>query len=345
MNLNDILWKRGGMMKACARWLFALGFLLPALVFAETDLAGEWRGKLAVDATTSLPVQFTFTKKPDGSYSALLNSLENEYIKNVAASAVSLKDGALKVDVPALSGSYAGSLKDDHFEGQWSQAGSKPIPLTLTRPPQATKADLELLTGTWKGPAPGAANAVVIFEFKPDEKRVLTGVVSIPTQGATFPMGNLEIGPGTLSFRIVQISAEYRGTYSAAGIIGALKQGANNVPINLTKGDVAAAEKVYALKLTGEQFSALYGDWKGQVGGKDRVLHFTVGPGNSFAAFFDVVEAKARHPVTEATGTGKKIALKIAALQGEFTGELAGKTLAGQWTQGGQSTPVTFTKQ
>ncbi len=142
-------------VKTSLRWLLALGLLSAGSVLAQTELTGDWRGKLAVDATTSLPVQFTFAKKPDGSYSAVLNSLENENIKNVAASAVSWKDGALKVDVPALSGAYAGALKDDHFEGQWSQTGSKPIAPALARPPQGDAGGPSDADRRLERPAPG----------------------------------------------------------------------------------------------------------------------------------------------------------------------------------------------
>jgi hypothetical protein len=324
-------------------FLFAFGLLCTSAACAETDLAGDWRGKLAVGAT-SLPVQFTFTKKPDGSFSALLNSLENENIKNVPASAVSWKDGALKVDVPSLTGSYTGTFKDDHFEGQWGQAGSKPIPLALARVPKASRADLEMLSASWHGPLPAPAKGTAIFEFRPDAQGDLTGTFSVPEQGMSFPMAELQIGPGEVSFKVPQIGSEYAGTYTGSAINGVLRQGGASLPINLTKG--AAATRFYPLKLDAEQFGALYGDWKAKLGQFDCVLHFTVGPGNSFAAFLDVVAPKSTVPVTDATGTGKKVVLKIASLQGEFTGELTGKTtLAGQWVQNGQSTPVTWTKQ
>jgi hypothetical protein len=332
-------------MTPCRGLLAALGLLFAGTALAQTDLGGDWRGKLAVDATTSLPVQFTFSKKPDGSWSAVLNSLENENIKNVAASTVSWKDGALKVDVPALSGAYAGSLKDDHFEGQWSQTGSKPIPLALARPPKATKADLEMLTGSWTGQLNGPMKLNVVLEFKPDAKGNLTGTFSVPQQGAqSLPMMNLEVVPGELSFKIPQFGIEYKGAYATSAINGTFKQGPGNVPLNFTKGTVA--ERSYPLKLNAEQFSALYGNWKGKLGAVESTLHFTVGQANSFAAFMDVMGPKPMTvPVTEASATGKKLVLKVAPLQGEFSGEYSGKTLSGQWTQGGQSTPVTWTKQ
>jgi hypothetical protein len=43
--------------------------------------------------------------------------------------------------------------------------------------------------------------------------------------------------------------------------------------------------------------------------------------------------------------TGRKIVLKIAARSAEFSGDLAGRTLTGQSTEGGKSTPVTWTRE
>ena len=332
-------------MKTCLRLFLVAGLLCARAAFAETDLAGDWRGKLTVDANTTLPVQFMFTKKPDGSYAAVLNSLDNAFIKDVAASSVSLKDGALKVEVPALSGSYAGTLKDDHFEGQWSQAGSKAIALALSRLPPASRADLDALTGSWQGTLPGPAKLNVVFEFKQDAKAGFTGGLSVPEQGALgIPLANLEVGPGTIAFKIPQIGGEYRATFSGPSMTGSFKQGAgpqNGLPLNLTKTNIATEQR----GIGGEAFTLLYGNWKGQLGKFETVLRFTVN-GMQQVAFLDVPEQKAMSiPVTSATVTGKKVVLEVAAVGGKFSGDLAGKTLTGQWTQRGETTPVTWTKQ
>jgi hypothetical protein len=63
--------------KACWRVLVVSGLLWAGAAVAETDLAGDWRGKLTVDDNTTMPVQLVFTKKPDGSDTAVLNSLYN----------------------------------------------------------------------------------------------------------------------------------------------------------------------------------------------------------------------------------------------------------------------------
>ena len=54
------------------------------------ELAGTWQGKLQVDPKTAMTIQFVFAKKADGSYSAVLNSPDNDAIKNMAADSVSI---------------------------------------------------------------------------------------------------------------------------------------------------------------------------------------------------------------------------------------------------------------
>jgi hypothetical protein len=125
---------------------------------------------------------------------------------------------------------------------------------------------------------------------------------------------------------------------------GSFKQGGqpqNGTPLNLAKTGIATEQR---LGLGGDAFTVLYGTWKGKVGKFETVLRFTLN-GMQQVAFLDVIEQKATVPVTSASATGKKVVLKVAALGGEFSGDLTGKTLTGQWVQGGQTFPVTWTKQ
>jgi hypothetical protein len=332
-------------MKMALRLFLALALLCAGAAFAQTDLAGDWRGKLAIDANTTLPVQFVFTKKPDGSYAAVLNSLENAFIKNVTASSVSWKDGALKVEVPTLSGSYVGTLNGDHFDGQWTQAGSKPISLALSRPPQASQADVETLTGAWQGPMPGPRKVTVIFEFKPDGKGGLTGGLSVPEEGSlSIPLANLEAAAGEIAFKIPQIGGEYRGTFSGTAMAGKFKQGGalqGGAPLNLTKTNIATSQR---LGLGGEAFAQLYGNWKGNVADHQTQLLFSVN-GTQQVAFLNVLEQKKSLPITAVTVTGKKVMFMIDSVKGEFAGELAGNKLTGVWTAEGKSSPAAWTKQ
>ncbi len=137
--------------------------LVTGLSFAQSvsaqELAGVWQGKLQVDPKTALTIQFTFAKKPDGSYSAVLNSPDNSALKDVPADSVSWKGGALSLKVAALSGAFDGTMQGGTLAGQWQQPGGKlPLVLSPYQKPVLSKAAVDTLTGTWSGPADGSGS-------------------------------------------------------------------------------------------------------------------------------------------------------------------------------------------
>jgi len=101
-------------------WLSATTAMAQTRVPAQ-ELAGVWEGTLQVDPTTARAIQFSFARKPDGSYSAVLNA-DDGSIKNIAAGSVGWKDGRLQLQVAALSGSYEGRSR----EARLPDAGSSP---------------------------------------------------------------------------------------------------------------------------------------------------------------------------------------------------------------------------
>jgi hypothetical protein len=92
---------------------------------------------------------------------------------------------------------------------------------------------------------PGSEKLKVLFEFKQDGKGRVTGSLAVPEQGVLgMPFANLEVGPGTLAFKIPSIGAEYRGAFSGTGMTGTLKQRGETPdgrPLNLTRSDVATS--------------------------------------------------------------------------------------------------------
>ena len=334
-------------------WLriFALAAtLIAGQAFAEQELAGSWQGQLAVDASTKLTIRFAFTKKPDGTYSAVLNSPDNGAIKNVAAGAVSWNAGALKVDVPSLSGSYAGTLKDGKFDGKWTQQGQVlALALTPYVPAQMSKADIDTLTGTWVGPLKTPAMTLTfVYRFKVDPKGVLTGVINVPEQGGNeLPMSEIEFTNNKLAFKVPMVFGEFTATQANGVLTGAWKQGGNppnGLPVVLKKGEYAA--QTYALPLDTDAFAALNGKWTGTVGPVNVVLRFSMIKSGQIVGYLDSADGRLKDvPVTEASFTAGKLDMKVSTGLAQYTGDLKGKTITGQWKQGPQSIPVTFTRQ
>lgn len=326
-------------------------------VFAQQDLTGPWQGKLAVDAKTSLTIQFTFSKKPDGSYAAVLDSPDNPAIKNVAASAVSYTAGALKVDVASLSGSYAGALKDGKFEGKWTQpGGTLPLELSAYQKPVLSKAAMDTLAGAWHGPltVPGQS-LTFVARFKRKDKGEFTGSLFVPEQGLELPLSDIQFADNKLSFKIPMIAGELTADYVNGAFNGLYRQGGNppaGLPVTLKKGDVAAV--VFPLKLDAASFASLAGKWSGQLsspqGSTTLVLRFEVNGSGQYVGFIDVPDRGLKGmPIGEAGLAAGKLSVKASGAPMQFEGTLAGKTLTGQviaqGPQGPIPTPVTLTRQ
>jgi hypothetical protein len=321
------------------------------------ELAGTWQGKLQVDPKTAMTIQFVFAKKPDGSYSAVLNSPDNDGIKNMAADSVAVKAGAVSVKVAALSGEFDGNLSAGSLTGQWKQPGSTlPLALSPYQKPVMSKASMDTLTGTWSGPVTGPGGSVTfVATFKPDAKGDMQGSLGIPEQGATLPMEDVMLADGKLSFKVPVARGTYEASLANGVLTGLWRQGGQppaGLPIVLKKGEYVA--KVIILKMPTDAFGKVAGTWKGDLHAKGPqgevtlplVLRFETNQHADMVAFID---SPSQHssgvPVTEASLTDGKLVVKVDTLHGEYDATLSGNTLTGQFTQFGNVTPLTMTRK
>jgi hypothetical protein len=348
---------RTGIFAALSTLLVA-GLLFAHGVSAQ-ELAGTWQGKLQVDPKTAMTIQFTFAKKSDGSYSAVLNSPDNAALKNMPADTVTWKGGALSLKVAALSGGFDGTLQGGTLTGQWKQpGGTLPLVLSPYQKPVLSKAAVATLTGTWSGPVttPGGALTFLV-RFKPDDKGDMQGTLAVPEQGgAEYPMDDIEFADNNLTFKIPKVAGVYTATFANGTLTGQWRQAgmppaAPALQAVLKKGDYVP--KVFALKMPGEAFGKLAGTWKGDlhVTGPQGpvtvpiVLRFETNEHADMVAFMDIpIQKVAGVPITETTVTGDKVVIKIGG-QGEYDAAISGNTLTGDWKAGPQSIPMTMTKK
>ena len=354
-------WLRMTAVVALMPVLMMVSFI--TLAAAPPDLAGVWQGKLAVDAKTSLAIQFTFSKDAKGAYAAVLNSPDNPALKNAPATGVSWDGTALKLQVPSLQGSYTGTLKAGAISGQWTQPGGN-LPLTLTpyQKPVVTKAAAAQINGAWMGEIARTPTTKVTtqFRFKTDDKGNVTGTFSIPDQGLVdSPVTDIEFADGKLTLRVPQANnSQYVGTLANGQITGALKIAGpgippDGLPLNLKRGEYAAP--VHALKLTAEQFAALSGKWQGKLDvttpdGQKRsftiVLRFETTANGQFVGFLDSPDQGSKGiSVNEVTLADGKFTGKVEVARLDLSGTLAGKTLSLQWKQGPIDAPLTLNRQ
>jgi hypothetical protein len=351
-------------MTRIVRIMLLLATLACGHAFAQQDLSGPWQGKLAVDAKTTLTVQFTFSKHPDGTYSAVLDSPDNAAIKNVPVNSVSFMAGTLKMTVAALSGSYMGTLQEGKFDGNWTQpGGTLPLVLSAYQKPVLTKAAISTLVGAWNGPipVPGPQKFTFLIRFKLNDKGEVTGTLSVPEQPERGepPLADISFTDNTLEFQVPAPGGtfKYHGTYANGVITGTWLQAGAPPPgmaIALKRGDVAAT--VYVLKLSGPAFATVAGKWTGKLTAPQGraitiVMRFEVNGGGQYVGFIDSPDQGVKGiPIPEASLAAGKLNTKMNAPPAQFEGTVSDKTITGQWMQGppGQppmSTPLTLTRE
>jgi hypothetical protein len=307
---------------------------------AQTNLAGTWQGRLEVAPGTALTIHFVIAAEAAGSYSAIVTSPDSGAIRNVRAASVTFTDGKLAVEVPALSGGYAGTLRDGVLVGEWSQEGAK-LPLSL-RPyetPTLTQADLDVLRGEWAGPLRAAGLEVTIaLRFSIGDDGALRAVMDVPEQGARdLPATNVTLDDGHFSVAVPAARAEVTGVLEGDQIAGQWKQLGNVFPLTLKKGYVAAASYLDLPAAVREQ---LEGRWGGTLNGLAVVVRFETDAQGRTLAFFDSTQQKILNiPIKQAELAGAKLTFSVA-YGAKFAGELAGNTVTGEWTQPGVPNPL-----
>jgi pimeloyl-ACP methyl ester carboxylesterase len=99
---------------------------------------GTWQGTLKVGAV-ELRLAFKISKKPDGSLTATLDSID-QGAKDIPVDEVTWKDPDLKIELKKIGGVFEGKANKDYsqFEGTWKQSGGS-WPLTIKRVEKATE--------------------------------------------------------------------------------------------------------------------------------------------------------------------------------------------------------------
>lgn len=117
-------------MKRLTLWMLALAVLSGGALFAH-DITGTWQGTL--HAGRDLRIVIKISQADTGSLKAVFYSIDQGG-QGISTSTVRLKSSALTISVPAIDGTYNGTLNGDAtaIAGTWSQ-GPQPLTLNLKR--------------------------------------------------------------------------------------------------------------------------------------------------------------------------------------------------------------------
>jgi hypothetical protein len=319
------------LMQAYMRIVLVLSILACGNVFAQTDIAGTWQGRLAIDKNNSMTIQFVLTKKADGSYSAVLNSLETGGPKNVAATSVKYSGGKLAIDVPSYNGSYSGTVGKDAITGEWRQQGGN-LPLVLTRYKKPDAGTFKPLLGEWSGSlsAPGI-KVTIVFRFEAAKDGKVAAFMDVPEQGAKGISGEVALVGDDVSVKIPAPGIEYGGRLSGNSITGTFKQSGGAFPLNLAKGKY----RVPDIDMPAEDMNKLIGRWAGRMDVPGDVMHtiilrFEKTKEGKLAAFAECPErGTASNKLVDISLKGDQLSFKILGIGAEYTGRFKNNSILG----------------
>lgn len=318
-----------------------LSAALAGAAAAPTNLAGTWQGRLEVAPGKTIAIHFVFAAAPGGAYSVVVTSPDEGAIKNVSAARVTFADNRLTIDVPALSGGYAGTLRNGVLEGEWSQQGTK-LPLSL-KPyvtPTLTRAEIDVLRGEWFGQLTGGGGTVtIVLRFSTGTDGALQALLDVPEQGVKDWAGkDVTLEDGHFSVDLPMPRAKVTGMLKGDQIVGQWDQLGNSVPLTLKKGRYVAVASY--LDLPAEARKQLEGRWSGTLNGLAVIVRFEMDSQGRMLGFFDSTQQNLLNiPINEAKLAGTKLTFGLA-YGARYTGELAGSKLTGEWMQPGLQKPL-----
>ena len=333
--------------------LFAASFLACITAYAQESIEGTWAGKLEAAPGNIISVHFVISKDAGGGWAAVLNSPDTGAIKDMKASAVSFDGTKLDIKVDALSGAYSGVFNNGTFAGEWTQPGST---LVMNLAPYAASVlsaeAMASLLGQWHGKMQGPGIVLnMVFHFERNEADEFVGSIQqIDSSPNKMPMTDISFENNELFFRVPTARAEYRATFADGSFKGHVKQGPQNMELNVVKGEYVA--EAITLALNAADFDKLVGEWTGTLtppagaGELTLIMTFKRDETGAIAGTFQSPQqGNALLKITTASLTGNTLAVALAVPPASFTGELDGTSITGTWTQGPGSMPLTLTKK
>lgn len=197
--------------------------------------------------------------------------------------------------------------------------------------------------GDWHGAVTAQGRTLrIVVKMAPGPGGGLAGAMISPDQGpGEIPLADVALAGPRLTFTVPAVSGRYEGQWDAAhgAWVGTWRQGIE-LPLTLEKGDLPPGPVV----------AGLDGSWSGPLalpsGAKLRIrLRVATGRYGTVAMMDSPDQLAFGIPVTGLTHEGSSVRFAVPVVKGGYAGVLSvdGKTLTGDWTQGGKSMPLALT--
>jgi uncharacterized protein len=206
--------------------------------------------------------------------------------------------------------------------------------------------------GHWEGTidVPGQQLAISVdLTKKADE--VWSGTISIPAQNVTaLPLSDIAVKGEAVSFAMKGVPGDPRFNGKLSGeprtLSGQFTQAGMGMAFTLAwKGE----PKIEAPPKSTKVSSDIEGSWEGTLSVGAAQLRLVVKLANDGEAargtLVSLDQGGAEIPITQITQSGSALTLVIGPINGRYEGALKDAQLAGTWTQGPQSFPLTLKRQ
>lgn len=192
----------------------------------------------------------------------------------------------------------------------------------------------------------------VLVDLARDAGDKWVGDIDIPQQATKdLPLKGISFAGSAVSFELTAGPGEpkFQGKLSDDGqtISGDFVQAGNSFPFTLKRTGEA---KVYVPAKNPELPAGFVGQWDGSLqtmGGKLRlVFHLANKEGSASGSIDSLDQGAMGIPMGEISATNGTIRISVRIITGSYTGKLSedGKTLTGEWSQGGATFPLVLTK-
>ena len=327
-------------------------YVKPVLTKEDKEkILGSWIGQLEFPGG-SIAAVYRFEITKDGEFVGFADSPDQGAF-GTPVTDMEMEDGTITIRVAAWQVEYKGKMTGDEIVGEFNQRGQT-IPLTLEKGEYKPKTisltlpeeDKKKLLGPWHGQLefPGRS-LTAVYRFEMTEGGEFVGFAASPDQGPSeTPVTDIAVEGDTVIIKVSGLQVEFKGKMTGDEIVGEFKQRGQALPLILKKGEYKAP--VYNLSLSKEDMDQLLGKWKGKLGPMTLVFRFEKTENVEFVGFFDSPDRGVMGlPITEAALSDGRITFKVKKVEGEFSGQLSGNTLSGDWNRMGQSDHLTLNKE
>ena len=205
--------------------------------------------------------------------------------------------------------------------------------------------------GHWTGSLelPNRATMPIAFDLDKSDKGWI-GSMSVIQQGVTIPLADIRSEEGQWKFKIPAGpgAPAFAGKLAEDGktLDGALTQNGQSMALKLSH---AGEPKVELPKVSTALPKEFTGDWEGTLEGPGLrlILKISNDAGAAKATLVSLDQNNAGIPVTTLSVKEGKLFVEVKMVGGSYQGQINqdSTALTGEWTQNGNTLPLTFTKK